>query len=85
MLELELTYGYTNGSPKLRKEISKMYPKEIGSDNVLVTSGTAEANFIAFMINLEKNDEVVYMTPNYLQLKHLSKSFGIKLKEVTLE
>ena len=61
-----------------------MYPKEIGSGNVLVTSGTAEANFIAFMINLEKNDEVVYMTPNYLQLKHLSKSFGIKLKELPL-
>ena len=84
MLELELTYGYTNGSPKLREEISKMYHKEIESENVLVTSGTAEANFIAFMINLEKNDEVVYMTPNYLQLKHLSKSFGIKLKELPL-
>ena len=85
MLELELTYGYTNGSPKLREEISKMYHKEIESENVLVTSGTAEANFIAFMINLEKNDEVVYMTPNYLQLKHLSKSFGINLKELPLK
>ena len=84
MLELELSYGHTNGSPKLREEISKMYPTKIGSGNVLVTSGTAEANFIAFMINLEKNDEVVYMTPNYLQLKHLSKSFGIKLKELPL-
>ncbi len=61
-----------------------MYSKEIGSGNVLVASGTAEANFIALMINLEKNDEVVYMTPNYLQLKHLSKSFGIKLKELPL-
>ena len=61
-----------------------MYPKEIVPENVLVTTGTAEANFIAFMINLEKNDEVVYMTPNYLQLKHLSKSFGIKLKELPL-
>ncbi len=61
-----------------------MYHKELGSGKVLVTSGTAEANFIEFMINLEKSDEVVYLTPNYLQLRHLSKSFGIKLKELPL-
>ena len=52
ILDKELYYGYTNGTPALRNMIAKMYGGSIGPDNVLITSGSAEANFLAVMSQL---------------------------------
>ena len=84
IIDLELSYGFTNGSQNLRKCISNMYPGNISSQNILVTSGSAEANFLAFITQLEKGDEIIYMVPNYLQIKHLAQSFGIKVIDLPL-
>ena len=62
-----LGYGQTNGSILLRQSIAKLY-KDCSEDNVLVTNGSAEANFIACHTLLEKGDEVVMMVPNYMQI-----------------
>ena len=62
-----LGYGQTNGSIALRKAIAKLYP-ECNEENILVTNGSAEANFIACHTLLEKGDEVVMMVPNYMQI-----------------
>ena len=35
------------------------------SDNVLITSGSAEANFLSVMTQLDPGDEIIYMVPNY--------------------
>ena len=32
------------------------------------------------MTQLEQGDEIVYMVPNYLQIYHLARSFGIEVK-----
>ena len=84
LLELELSYGYTNGSDKLRARIAAMYGKNLSKDNILITSGSAEANFLSVLTLLEQDDEIIYMTPNYLQIAHLSRSLGIKIKELPL-
>ena len=84
IIDMELSYGYTNGTPDLRECISNMYSEKIFSQNILVTSGSAEANFLAFMTQLEKGDEIIYMVPNYLQIKHLAQSFGIKVIDLPL-
>ena len=84
ILNTELFYGYTNGTPALRNMIAKMYGGSIGPDNVLITSGSAEANFLAVMSQLEPGDEMIYMLPNYPQLLGLARSFGIKVKELYL-
>ncbi|MFQ5769008.1 MAG: aminotransferase class I/II-fold pyridoxal phosphate-dependent enzyme [bacterium] len=79
LLSVRLGYGETNGSVELREAIAKLYP---GSDldNVLVTNGTAEANFIGMWSLLEPGDELVLMLPNYMQIWGLVRSFGVNVK-----
>ena len=52
LLSIRLGYGQTNGSDELREAISRLYPGT-DLDNVLVTNGFAEANFITIWQNLE--------------------------------
>ena len=79
LLNTNLFYGYTNGTPALRQRVADIYGPNISIENVLITSGSAEANFLAVMTQLEAGDEIVYMVPNYLQIGHLARSFGIKV------
>ena len=79
LLNTNLFYGYTNGTPQLRQRVADLYGSSITIKNVLITSGSAEANFLAVMTQLEPGDEIVYMVPNYLQIYHLARSFGIKV------
>ncbi len=79
LLSIRLGYGQTNGSEELREAISRLY---LGTDldNVLVTNGSAEANFITIWQNLEPEDELILMLPNYMQIWGLARSFGIKVR-----
>ena len=83
LLETELIYGYTTGTPMLREKIADLYTGA-DFDNVLATSGSAEANFVAVMTLLEPGDELIYMVPNYLQIRGIARSFGIRVKELPL-
>jgi aspartate/methionine/tyrosine aminotransferase len=72
-----LGYPQTNGTVELRERVSDLYP---GSDvdNIIVTNGTAEANFISVFSLVEPGDEVVMMIPNYMQIWGLTRSLGTK-------
>ena len=83
LLSIRLGYGQTNGSEELRQAISRLYPGA-GLDNVLVTNGSAEANFITIWQNLEPEDELILMMPNYMQIWGLARSFGIKVRPLHL-
>ncbi len=84
LLSIRLGYGQTNGSIELREAISQLYP---GStiDNILVTNGTAEANFIMSWAMLEPGDEILYMQPNYNQIGGLARCFGAKVVNFYLQ
>ena len=84
ILNTELFYGYTNGTPQLRRRIAEMYGDFFSAHNVLITSGSAEANFLSVMTQLEAGDELIYMVPNYPQILGLARSFGIILKELPI-
>ena len=84
ILNTELFYGYTNGTPKLRNRVAGIYGNQFSDRNVLITSGSAEANFLSVMTQLEAGDEIIYMVPNYLQIYHLARSFGIKVNTLPL-
>ena len=77
--EVRLGYGQTNGSIELRETISGMYP---GTDreNIMVTSGSIEANFVALWTLLNPGDELLLMLPNYMQLWGAARGFGIEVK-----
>ena len=79
ILGLSLGYGYTNGTAALRRAIAQLY---IGrdEDNVLVTNGSAEANFVAIWSAIEPGDEVVVMLPNYMLVWGALKAFGAIVK-----
>jgi len=79
VLDLRLGYGQTNGDPHLRRNIAALYPGA-GEDNILVTNGSAEANFVAFWHLLEPGDEVAMMLPNYQLLYGLTRSLGCTVK-----
>ena len=83
LLDVRLGYGWTNGDPGLRETISAHYP---GSDleQVLVTSGSAEANFLAMWTLLEPGDEIVVMLPNYMQIPGIARSLGVEVKSFRL-
>ncbi len=67
LLDLRLTYPQTNGIEPLRRRIAALYPGAT-ADNVLVTVGAAEANYLALGTLVEPGDEIVVMLPNYMQI-----------------
>jgi aspartate/methionine/tyrosine aminotransferase len=83
LFRLRLGYTQTNGTPELRAAIAGDYAGA-GPDNVLVTNGTSEANFVALWRLLEPGDEVVVVLPNYMQLPGLVEGFGARLVPVWL-
>ncbi len=73
--EMVLGYGQTNGSIPLRRQIAALYNGQ-AADNVLVTNGSAEANFVACHTLVDKGDEVVMMVPNYMQIWGIVEEMG---------
>ncbi|MHA2203969.1 MAG: aminotransferase class I/II-fold pyridoxal phosphate-dependent enzyme, partial [Candidatus Hodarchaeales archaeon] len=84
ILSIRLGYGQTNGSIELREAISLLYPGTT-LDNVLVTNGSSEANFIGTWSTLEPEDELILMLPNYMQIWGIAQSFGITIKPFHLK
>jgi len=79
LLSLRIGYGQTNGSIELRETINNLYPSS-NIDQILVTNGSAEANFISMWSLLKPEDELVLMLPNYMQIWGIANSFGVKVK-----
>jgi len=84
LISLRLGYSQTNGTIELRGAISQLYP---GSDidNILVTNGSSEANFISIWTNLKAGEELILMLPNYMQIWGLARSLGAKVKPFYLK
>jgi len=78
---LELGYGWTNGAVSLRETIASLY-QDRGPDDVIVTNGSAEANFLMVMSLLNAGDEIVMFTPNYLQIWGWARALGVKVNVV---
>src|SRR5215211_1925463 len=73
-----LGYTQTNGTLELRALIASMYP---GSQpgNITVTNGGSEANCVTLMHLLDPGDQVVLMTPNYMQAPGLAHALGARV------
>jgi len=78
LLGTELNYPQTNGIPELRERIAALYPSAT-PDNVLVTVGCAEANFITLQTLLGPGDELVVMLPNYMQIWGIGHNYGFQV------
>lgn len=78
-----LGYPQTNGTEALRDAVSDLYPGS-DADNVVITNGTAEANYLSVITTLEPGDEAVVMLPNYMQVYGLARSLGATVKALPL-
>jgi aspartate/methionine/tyrosine aminotransferase len=83
LLRDPLVYIQSNGTEELRAAVARLHPGAT-ADNVTVTNGTAEANFIAAWRLVEPGDEVVLVLPNYMQLWGIVRAFGATVVPVHL-
>jgi DNA-binding transcriptional MocR family regulator len=77
--DTQLTYGFIEGSPDLRKGLANLYD-HMEPENILVTGGAIGANFLVFYSLVEPGDTVISLFPAYQQLYSVAKSFGANVK-----
>jgi aspartate/methionine/tyrosine aminotransferase len=70
-----LKYPESNGSELLRERIALFYPGAT-AENVLVTTGTSEANYTTLWGLLERGDRAAVMLPTYMQSWGLARAYG---------
>jgi aspartate/methionine/tyrosine aminotransferase len=82
-LDTPLTYSQGNGTPELREALAKLYPGA-GIDDIEVTNGTSEANFMVALSLLREGDEFALEVPNYMQLWGVPRSLGARVNKFHL-
>ena len=80
---VRLGYTQTNGTRPLRERIAALYPGA-GPDNILVTTGGAEANFLATWAHVQPGDRVAIVVPTYGQTPGLAPAFGGEVRSIPL-
>jgi len=79
LLDLSLGYPECNGDTELRQRIAALYPGA-DVDNILVTVGCAEANFVSTQTLVPRGEAIAMMVPNYMQIWGLAHNFGLERK-----
>ena len=79
VLRQPLGYTQTNGTIELRSMIATQYPGAT-ADHIEVTNGGSEANFVTLWQLLDRDDEMVMMTPNYMQAWGVARAFGAQVR-----
>ncbi|HXH05675.1 MAG TPA: aminotransferase class I/II-fold pyridoxal phosphate-dependent enzyme [Vicinamibacterales bacterium] len=75
LLNERLVYTQSNGTPELRRLVAALYPGATEA-HIEITNGGAEANYVVLWHLVEPGDEIVMMTPNYMQGWGLARAFG---------
>jgi aspartate/methionine/tyrosine aminotransferase len=73
-------YSEARGTEELRQTIAATY-RDVSADDVLVTTGAIEANFLVCNALLEAGDHVVVTTPCYQQLVSVPRAIGCDVSE----
>ncbi|MGA9797018.1 MAG: aminotransferase class I/II-fold pyridoxal phosphate-dependent enzyme [Rhizomicrobium sp.] len=82
--KLRLGYNHTEGTPALRQAIASWYPGA-APENVLATTGAAEANFIAAWTLLGPGKRLAFMVPNFMQLQGIGRNLGADVRTFPLD
>jgi aspartate/methionine/tyrosine aminotransferase len=76
--ELHLGYTETQGAPALREIIAEMYA-EAGADQVIGLGAPEEGIFVTMHALLERDDEVVVLSPCYDSLLNVAEYLGCRV------
>jgi len=80
---LVLGYGQSNGSRELRAHIARLY-RGASESNIVVTNGSAEANFVVMWHLVEPGDAVAAIVPTYMQAPGLAYALRAEVREIPL-
>ncbi|CAI7586730.1 unnamed protein product [Penicillium glandicola] len=79
----KLTYGAIRGSDKLRNTLANLYsvraPTQLPKDNILITAGAIQANFLLLYTLVGSGDHVICHYPTYQQLFSVPASVGAEV------
>ncbi|KAJ5966543.1 hypothetical protein N7481_013257 [Penicillium waksmanii] len=79
----KLTYGAIRGSDQLRDTLSNLYSAKttarLPKDNILITAGAIQANFLVLYSLLGPGDHVICHYPTYQQLYSVPASLGAEV------
>lgn len=67
LTSMRMVYSQSNGTSELRELIAGLYPGA-SHDQVLVTVGSSEANFVSCWSMIEPGDKVAVLMPTYMQV-----------------
>ena len=82
-LDQPLGYSQSNGTIELRERIAAVYPGA-SLDQIEVTNGTSEANYLIALSALLPGDVVAMQVPNYMQMWGVSRSLGADVQTFRL-
>jgi len=83
LLEVPLNYSEARGTHELRTRIAETY-RDVTADDVLVTTGAIEANYLLFNALLQPGDRVVSVYPAYQQLYTVPEAIGCDVARLEL-
>ncbi len=83
ILDMPLGYSQSNGTLGLREDLTGVYPGA-SVDQIEVTNGTSEANYLLALALLREGDEVALEIPNYMQYGGVPRSVGAKINHFHL-
>lgn len=81
--EMPLGYSEARGTESLRSTLAKTYA-HTSADNVLVTTGAIEANYLLFSVLLQPGDHVIVVEPAYQQLGSVPKAIGCEVDRLSV-
>ena len=84
LLTTGLNYAQANGIEELREHVAGLYPGAT-LDQIICTSGAAQANFTALWTLMKPGDEIAVMLPNYMQIWGIALNFGMNVKTFSLK
>ena len=76
LFDTRLGYTEPEGIPDLRREIAQLYAAPPDPDNVFVTIGAIEANYLLLSTLLKPGDRFIVQTPFYQQLAQVGIDLG---------
>ena len=84
LMSKKLTYGWIEGSTKVRELIAGLYQKQSAA-NVVTTHGCIGANMLIHETLVEPGDHVISVIPTYQQHYSIPESFGANIETLRLK
>ena len=80
MHDIDIGETYVGGRPELKKTVASLYNKK--EENVIITDGASEANFLVCAALLNAGDEVIVENPTYAPMLEIPRGLGAKVKRI---